>query len=53
MVCLLVEMKFLGKTFFKEKGFPEPFPKTFLYKKGELIYSISIDYYITDCVVCQ
>jgi len=22
-------MIFLGKTFFKEKGFPEPFPKTF------------------------
>jgi len=22
-------MLFLGKTFFKEKGFPEPFPKTF------------------------
>ena len=22
-------MEFIGKTFFKEKGFPEPFPKTF------------------------
>ncbi len=25
-------MKFLGKTFFKEKGFPKPFPKTFSIK---------------------
>jgi len=22
-------LNFLGETFFKEKGFPEPFPKTF------------------------
>ena len=33
-------MIFLGETFFEEKGFPEPFPKTFSNKK---IYKESAD----------
>ena len=28
-----MEIMFLGETFFEEKGFPEPLPKTFRLKK--------------------
>jgi len=31
----LMEIMFLGETFFEEKGFPEPLPKTFRLKKGQ------------------
>jgi len=30
-----MEIMFLGETFFEEKGFPEPLPKTFRLKKGQ------------------
>jgi len=33
-------MIFLGETFFQEKGFPEPFPKTFLKRENENIGKI-------------
>jgi len=35
---------FLGKTFFEEKGFPEPFPKTFSdWKKGQSLCRFFLD----------
>ena len=32
-------MKFFGKTFFEEKGFPEPFPKTFSDWEQDMVFA--------------